>query len=144
MIEAKKAIIAALRNSSGVQTALGNTSPDSVREAQGFVINGAVYPSIAVAVSTEKPHSVEQVASIGVNQVNDVYLDVHLFSKQKTSSQLGTIDYQVRKALQGANLTSGTLRCFLCEYDSLLTQDRDQDTGVWHQVSRYHLIASLI
>lgn len=144
MVEAKKAVIAALRNTSGLMALFGNAGSNPVHEAQSFKLDGVSYPSIAVAVSTEKPHSIEQVATIGVNQINDVYIDIHVFSKQKTSSELGTIDYQVRKALQGANLTSSTLRCFLCEYESLLTQDRDQESGVWHQSSRYHLIASLI
>lgn len=145
MTAVQTAIINALRNDAATYAALGSpvAANKGIAESQNFQVGKQFFPFVAVGITTEKPMAAQQTALFGGKRITEVYAEVHVFSKKMTSSESGTIEQSCRQLLDGKNLTQSGLSCYLCEFDSQVQRERDPDSGLWHTVTRYHIIARL-
>jgi hypothetical protein len=147
MITAQIAIIGKLRASEAIQTALGFTveTPGNVFEEQNFDIVDISYPRIQVGNSGEAPLAPrqQQVSASNGKRRNTVYFNIHIFSNKSTSLEAGTIDQLIREELDGCQINNESVTINLCEFESFVSGDRDAETGIWHIVTRYKLIAKV-
>lgn len=146
MTELQVLLISTLRSSAAVQTALKNPTATnkSVAENQNFTVAKTVFPLITVGITSEKAINVQQPGLFNGKRISECYIEVHIFSKLNTSTESGAIDTAVRAALDGKNPANSVVACYLCEFDSMVQKERDDDTGLWHTITRYKTLAKLI
>lgn len=147
MIQIIMAIIDHLRKDTALMTKLGYTveAPNGVFENQSFNLNEVSYPRIGIGTSAEKIYHPQQVIKMAGKSKATTYFDVNIFSNSSTSLETGEIEQLILERLEGVKI----------EYDGLLfsgqaqkegvTQPpaRDNETGIWHTIIRYSVVARI-
>lgn len=140
----QEAIIAKLLNSTNLKVAMG-VSPSAtggVYEDQGFTVKDVTYPRVNVGINTDNPMNAQQTGgALAGKQNHKVYIDIHIFDNSTSSKRGGQIDQVIRQELEGADISYPGLKVGYIEMDSVVTKERDTETGIWHYLVRYALIA---
>jgi hypothetical protein len=154
MILVQEAVINKLLNDPNVKMAIGvsQSATGRIREEQGFNAKKMSYPCVSVGLGPDTPMNAQQIGgALAGKQNHRVFVDVHVFDAPDTSSgqgmtskRLGNIGQKIRESLEGARFDYPGIRVCYCEMESVVIQERDPETGIWHQLTRYALIARVI